>query len=213
MDKVTYRVGTASAISLLTVELFLDGVQFLINLIPVLGQVINLGVTFIGIFIASLWLFIFCDGVNYFTGKKAGLKVLGIMTGTVLELVPIVNALPALTLGVALVIIGTRMEDREKAKERKEVKEKAAAKTRMFPTRISGRVPAGMPEAREAEEPQGSRAALPEPRPIARPRQDWTKVDSYAPKTPMPRAPGPGVPTTAKDGAARRERADELEAV
>lgn len=96
---------------MVTAAVIIDCAQFAINLVPVLGQFFGLMLSFIGFVSFLVWFALL--GVNFFTGRKAGLKMMAGFGATIVELVPLVQALPALTMGVAVTIIASWLEDAE----------------------------------------------------------------------------------------------------
>lgn len=103
------RVGTIAAFFMLATAITFDALQFFLTFIPFLGVVINIFITVLAAMIFWLWFLLL--GVSYFSGKKMGLKLAAAMGGLIVELVPIIDALPAITVGVTVVIIATRLED------------------------------------------------------------------------------------------------------
>lgn len=111
------RIGIATAIAMVGTALVLDGLQallFFLNVLPAIGQVLDVVgswfISFLAVIIFGLW-FALCR-VNYFTGKKAGMKLLIMLSTVVVELIPILDAIPAITFGVVALIIQTRIEDK-----------------------------------------------------------------------------------------------------
>ena len=112
-----YRVGTFGAVLLTATALILDGLQFILTFIPVIGQAISIFISMLAAAFFGVFFFVFFR-VNYFEGNKALAKIGTIITTTVVEFVPLVQALPAITLGVLSIIIFSRMEDRVNEKKR-----------------------------------------------------------------------------------------------
>lgn len=104
------RIGNVTAFLMISMAVIFDAVQFLLNFIPGLGQIAGLFITFLTATIFGLWFLLL--GVSYFGGKKAGLKMTAAFGSVITELVPIVSALPAITMGVVVIIIATWAEDR-----------------------------------------------------------------------------------------------------
>lgn len=105
-----HRIGNVTAFFIIATAVLFDAAQFFLNFIPVLGQVAGLFITFLAISIFGVWFLLL--GVNYFSGKKAGLKMIASLGSVIAELVPLFSAFPAMTLGVVVVIIATRLEGR-----------------------------------------------------------------------------------------------------
>ena len=93
-------VGTAALV---------DSGQFVLNLIPVLGQFMGLMMSFIAFIGFVLWFALM--GVNFIAGRRAGMKMMAAFGTTIVELVPLVQALPAMSMGVAITIIASWLED------------------------------------------------------------------------------------------------------
>lgn len=109
------RIGTTTAAVMIFFAVLLDAIQFIatfLNIIPGLGVAVN---WFIAIFAAiafGLWFTL--SGINYFSGKQAARKTLIAFSSVIIELLPIIDALPAITSGVVLMIVVSRIEDAEK---------------------------------------------------------------------------------------------------
>jgi len=86
------------------VALCFDIAVFLINLIPILGQFIGIGIGFIAYLTFFLWFML--KGVRIMTPKRA----ITLGTGFLISLIPILNMLPELTISVALTIASTRVK-------------------------------------------------------------------------------------------------------
>ncbi len=101
------RIGNVTAGAIIAIALIIDGLQFLLTL-TVVGSIIAAAMTFLAGF--GFWLWFSILGVKYM-GKEGNKKLLISLTAFITELIPIVDALPATTLGVVLIIIQTRIED------------------------------------------------------------------------------------------------------
>lgn len=104
-----------TALVMVLLAVFFDGLQdffLLFNLIPIVGFILSALfswlVTIFSTVIFGLWFFL-C-GVSY-TDRKAATKLLIILSSVVVELIPIIDALPAITFGVVALIIVSRIED------------------------------------------------------------------------------------------------------
>lgn len=96
------KIGNGNAAALIAAAIAVDGVQALLAatvFASVLASLITFGAAF------GFWLWFMILGVKY-DGKKA-LTGLG---SVVAELVPMINALPAMTAGVVMTIILDRLE-------------------------------------------------------------------------------------------------------
>jgi hypothetical protein len=125
---------------MLALALVFDGLQALVTLVPVLGQALSIMLTIIAVTSFGLWFAI--KGVSYFSGRKAGLKIAATLGSTVAELIPFIQALPAISLSVLVVIMASRLEDKE---ENAEEKRTAPAPMRIMPRVV--RLPANPPPA------------------------------------------------------------------
>lgn len=113
--KKKQRINIVVAFFMMVVAVLFDLAQFLISffhVIPVAGNAIAVVFTWflsiVSAFSFGLWFALL--GVSYF-GKNSGKKLAIVLGSTVAELVPIINALPAISLGVFLLILQTKLED------------------------------------------------------------------------------------------------------
>lgn len=114
--KSKVRVNNFQAGLILTLALTCDGLQFLLSFLHVLPWIGN-ALAFIGVLMLTacayltigLW-FKFLD-VNYFSGKRAMLRVVTLLATIGIELIPLINAIPAITAGALTVFISSRIED------------------------------------------------------------------------------------------------------
>lgn len=102
----TKPIGNVTAGLLIGLALLFDGIQFLLTL-TVLGALFSWLVTVIAwtIFLIAFALV----GENYFQ-KNMARKMLITGASVVAELIPIINAIPAVTLGVVALIVQNRIE-------------------------------------------------------------------------------------------------------
>ena len=103
-----YRINMLMLVLMIMVALVIEMVQVFLNL-TVLLAIGGLYVSFLGMTIFAIWFKIL--GVT-FVGGRAGLKIISLGTAAVIELVPFLNALPSFTLGVLIIALISRMEDR-----------------------------------------------------------------------------------------------------
>lgn len=61
--------------------------------------------------VVLFWLWFLVLGVSYMSGRKAGLKMATALSAVIVELVPVVQALPGTLVGVIGVIVISRLED------------------------------------------------------------------------------------------------------
>ncbi len=109
------RIGPLTAGFMVGFALLFDAIQFFLSLLATIDA-IGWGIIALAWFVSclafiifGLWFFI-C-GINYFTGKQAALRLLSVFSAVVLELMPLVMNLPAVTAGVIAVIVTSRIED------------------------------------------------------------------------------------------------------
>lgn len=98
---------------MIAVALILDGIQFLFTLF-VITSLFSILVTVLAICIFGVWFAI--HRISYFSGRKTGTKVLSMLGSMFVELVPLVDGIPAITAGVIGIIVSTRMEERSARK-------------------------------------------------------------------------------------------------
>jgi hypothetical protein len=109
------RISGITAFFLISTAVLFDAAQFLVAFIPFVDIVLDWLLGAFAACVFGVWFLVL--GVNYFQGKKALAKIITMFSSVVIELVPIVDALPAITLGVVTLIFLTWAEDRENAKE------------------------------------------------------------------------------------------------
>ena len=107
---MTHRISTVSAGLMIGVAVLIDGIQFLLTL-TVIGSLVSM---LLSVFVWVAFLLWFAlQGVSYFD-KGAATRGFILIFSVIVELVPMINALPATTLGVVALVIHTRMEDRKR---------------------------------------------------------------------------------------------------
>ncbi|MDQ3089728.1 MAG: hypothetical protein M3Q24_01065 [bacterium] len=90
---------------MIAVAVFFDAFQLIINLIPVLGQIISVVIGFFAFLTFYFWFS--SKGVKFATPKRGG--ILG--GGFIVEMIPIINMLPAWTLAVVLIILDQKKKE------------------------------------------------------------------------------------------------------
>ncbi len=104
MEKEEQEIKKVTGAFMIIVAIIFDAVQALINLIPIVGQVLSF---FISIFsFLTFYVWFKMNGISFAKPKRA-LKFGG---GMLVEAIPILNVLPALTLSVFMMISETRMK-------------------------------------------------------------------------------------------------------
>lgn len=117
-EKVTYKIGVVTALFMLMFTIVADLLQILLTLF-----VVTIPVAYLVTFLAEISLFIWLGilGVSYFGGRKAYQNIIALGSSVMIELVPLISALPALTAATAFIIFNSRKADKEafKAKNSK----------------------------------------------------------------------------------------------
>ena len=108
---VPYRIGTVTMIFMLGFAIIADLLQFFLTLTVVLALGSYL-VTFLAETILFIWLLLL--RVSYFGGKNASKNLVAVGASLITEMIPIIDAVPAITAATAYVIWNSRKEDREK---------------------------------------------------------------------------------------------------
>ncbi len=102
-----HKIGNVTAGMMIVTALVVDAIQafltFSVFLLP-----LSVLITFMAATMFFLWFAL--SGVKYI-GNDGGKKLLLALASTVAELVPVINALPATTVGVVGIIVQTRIED------------------------------------------------------------------------------------------------------
>ncbi|OGN25458.1 MAG: hypothetical protein A3A13_03135 [Candidatus Yanofskybacteria bacterium RIFCSPLOWO2_01_FULL_43_22] len=102
-----YRIATWEAGFMIGVAIVFDGVAALLGLL-IIGGVVNSFVAIVASFVFGLWLH----------SKKVSLAdtrvLIRMVSGLVIELIPIVNILPAWTFCIVSTILLTRLQDKSK---------------------------------------------------------------------------------------------------
>lgn len=108
-NQPTKRISGVTAFFMVLVAASIDGLQFVLAFVPGLDVVADFMLGALAAMIFGVWFAIV--GVNYFSGKKAGQKIAALFGTSITELIPLLDALPALTIGVITIIVQTRAED------------------------------------------------------------------------------------------------------
>lgn len=107
-----HKISNITAGFMIMLALLFDLLQFLLTIFVVTALLAEL-VTFFALCVYGVWFAIM--RVNYFSGNKTGLKAASAFGSAVLELVPVLDGLPGITMGVIGVIAGTRLEEKAKS--------------------------------------------------------------------------------------------------
>jgi hypothetical protein len=100
---------------MIVVAMTIDFLQCIFTFIPGFNIVANFILAVLALCIFGIW-FALLD-INYFSGKKVVAKILTLFSTSIIELMPILDALPMVTVGVTGIILISRVEDLEKSKE------------------------------------------------------------------------------------------------
>lgn len=109
MARVKYRVSSVNISFMLAIAIIFDLLQFLLTL-TVIGALLSWLVTAFAVCMFAIWFLIL--GVNYFSGRKAAAKMASVIGTAVIEFIPVINALPSITIGVLAIALVSRSEDR-----------------------------------------------------------------------------------------------------
>ncbi len=101
-----YTIGNVTAGLMIVLALIVDGVQILLTL-TVLLIPLSLLLTFFSVVGFSIWFFL----LGAYKGKGAEKKVLTSLAASVVEIVPVLSAIPAATAGVVINIVLSRVDD------------------------------------------------------------------------------------------------------
>jgi hypothetical protein len=102
-------IGPMASIAIVGTALVFDGLQFLLTL-TVVGTIFAWFLSAFAWILFLLWFALL--GVSYF-GRGAAIRFLTVFASAIAELMPVVNALPALTLGVVALIVQHNIEVRK----------------------------------------------------------------------------------------------------
>ena len=101
MENDDPKINESTKWLMLGVAIFFDTASALINLIPIVGQAFSF---FVGLFATmTFWLWFKINGMNFAKPKN----VFGLAGGSIIEMIPVLNALPAWT---ATILYLTRVE-------------------------------------------------------------------------------------------------------
>lgn len=109
MDESKPTISNVTAGIMIGIALIVDGIQFLLTL-----SVLLLPLTFLLSFLAAagfgVWFFL----LGAYSGKGAEKRVLTSLVSAIAEFLPVINAIPAVTLGVVINIALSKVKDIEK---------------------------------------------------------------------------------------------------
>ena len=100
------RLSNTDAFFFIWSAVFFDTLNALINILPFLGQILSIFVTLVANGIFFFWFQ--SKGVSFSKNPKQALALFG---PDVIELIPIWNILPGITLGVVLTVVMVKLED------------------------------------------------------------------------------------------------------
>ena len=98
------ELSSATTYLMVSVALIIDGLQFLINLIPLVGQVISFFITIFAYMLFWLWFRI--NGINLFETKRAMKSIVTFLA----EMIPFIDMLPAWTYLVVTTANSTKIK-------------------------------------------------------------------------------------------------------
>lgn len=104
-----HKISNVTAGFMLAIAVIFDGIQGLLTL-TIFGALFSWFFTFLALVIFGVWFAIL--GINYFSGRAAGLKIASVFGSAIAEMVPFINGLPAITAGVAGIIVSSRLEEK-----------------------------------------------------------------------------------------------------
>lgn len=117
-EQTKARIGNLGAIGLISLALLFDGAQAvfgLVSFIPVIGLPIGLAIGFVIDVCAYAFLLIFIKvfftRVKVIGGRNAALKLIALFSSIVIEILPLISIIPAITAWVLTLFIATRIED------------------------------------------------------------------------------------------------------
>ena len=113
---VKHRISGMMAMFLVAAALIFDLAGAATNLIPIAGVLLSIVVTIFAATTFFLWFALL--NVNYFKGRNAAKRAVTMAATTLAEIIPFMNALPAFTLGIAVMIALTRREDARAARKK-----------------------------------------------------------------------------------------------
>jgi hypothetical protein len=142
------KIKTPTAVAMLVVALTMDLAGVFIELIPLIGLAFAVLIPLIALPLFGIWFTLL--NVEFLGGKKASIKVLSWLGGTVVEMIPLINLLvPGITMAVFGVIYATRLEDkqREEADKKKKEEESQGGPRPRSSFRVGGPTKIAMPPA------------------------------------------------------------------
>lgn len=146
---------------MLLLALIADGLQFLLTLAVVLIP-LSLLLTFLCGIGFALWFFM----LGAYSGKGAEKKVFTSLVSVVAEVIPVINAVPAITAGVLINIVLSRLDDAHISLAKSDPKKMmvAARKVRMQAarTRLRERAQTGRDEAQQERHAPASSTERPQ---------------------------------------------------
>lgn len=107
--KIKYRIPMVQAGVAVGICMLIDALQFFLDLTGVFAIAASFGGFVVE---GSLMLWFMWKGISYTSGKKALSKFFTVAGTWIVEIIPIVDALPMLTIGTILIIRASRAEDK-----------------------------------------------------------------------------------------------------
>jgi len=99
------KIGDTTLVFMLIIAGFYDLIQFLISFIPVLGEILSMLISIFAFMTFYVWFKMY--GMNFMTPKRAA--TMG--GGFLIELIPVVDMLPAWTCAVVILVGTTKVKE------------------------------------------------------------------------------------------------------
>jgi hypothetical protein len=119
-NRKKHKIGNVTALVMVMLAVLFDIAQFgatFLHVVPAIGNaaaiVIAWFIAILSISTFALWFAL--SGVNYISGRGAGRRMLIALSAVIVELVPIIDALPGITIGVIGIIIESRISDAQRS--------------------------------------------------------------------------------------------------
>jgi hypothetical protein len=103
------RIGSAQGALMIAVAGVIDGVQFLLNFIPILGWILTSLISIFAWLAFLVWFML--NDVSYLKGKAVVLKFALIFCVPIIEVISLLNDLPAWTAYIVIMLLIVKAED------------------------------------------------------------------------------------------------------
>lgn len=126
MENEERKINKETAFIMVGVALFIDLIVILLNFIPGPGWII---IWLVNVIVwSTFYIWFKVKGVSFSTSRRA----LSLGGGLLIEMIPIIDILPAWTMAVVLIIRSSWKEDKEAAKNKGEDSPPVVGKSRNF---------------------------------------------------------------------------------